>query len=417
MKSYALALTLTFLSAYCFAISDTTLKFTDLTYSQIFEQARKDKKPIMLYFHFDGCGACVKMEKEVFNKTAVFEYYNKQFTLYSINILKGEGKEINKQYNVQLCPTFLFVNADGITYHKAVGFLPENEFLEHGKKGSSGKATLSLMKQEYKKGNRKKKFLFDYIYLLRDSYELDSLTVNQYVNQLTEEEMQEPKNLKLIYEFAVHQFKVFLPLESKGFSALIRHKDKLQRQFDADQVLVRIKWIAFATMRKAAEINNKSLLLKAFDIADKHTSTKTLYFKELDGRVTGSMKPDNGHELTWLYFYSKNGPLQEYKDYLKKYSETIWNNSGKLNSLVYNMYMMEERKELLLLLEPLIIQSVELRRSYYNMDTYATLLYKLEKYTAAKKIAEEAIELAKEKGISYAETTKLLEEIKKKLPE
>ena len=43
--------------------ADTTITFRQINYSDVFKLAKQEQKHVFLYFHFDGCGACVKMEK------------------------------------------------------------------------------------------------------------------------------------------------------------------------------------------------------------------------------------------------------------------------------------------------------------------------------------------------------------------
>ena len=58
-------------------------------------------------------------------------------------------------------------------------------------------------------------------------------------------------------------------------------------------------------------------------------------------------------------------------------------------------------------------RSVELHKDVYNIDTFASLLFKRKKYEEALKIAEEAILLQKEAGQDTPVTQALLEKIKK----
>jgi hypothetical protein len=58
-------LTTLLLLIFCCKIyaNDTTIIFRKIKYSDVFEIAKKENKGVMLYFHFDGCGACIEMER------------------------------------------------------------------------------------------------------------------------------------------------------------------------------------------------------------------------------------------------------------------------------------------------------------------------------------------------------------------
>lgn len=79
-----------FLSFIFFNISNLAsgqIKFTELSWDETNKLISEQfDKPILLYFYFDGCGVCKKMEKSTFQDTAVFEYLNKHYLCYKINV-------------------------------------------------------------------------------------------------------------------------------------------------------------------------------------------------------------------------------------------------------------------------------------------------------------------------------------------
>lgn len=93
----------------------------------------------------------------------------------------------------------------------------------------------------------------------------------------------------------------------------------------------------------------------------------------------------------------------------------IWNDSSKLNSLAWHAY--EEHTDIKALVTSLklVKRSIELDRNYYNLDTYASLLYKTGSYSDAFKKAKEAVEKAKEDGLTYGSTLKLISKIKEEM--
>lgn len=76
---------LTFLIQGFVSASDSTIIFRQMDYDSLFKTAAKENKSVMLYFHFDGCGGCVTMEKIVFSDPKVFAYMNTQFVNFEIN--------------------------------------------------------------------------------------------------------------------------------------------------------------------------------------------------------------------------------------------------------------------------------------------------------------------------------------------
>lgn len=98
---------ITLLTQTLVVASDTSIVFRDIPYARLFETAAAEKKMVFMYFHFDGCGACVKMEKTAFRDKEVAEFYNSRFVSLDVNTRKDEGIETNKVYNVRMHPTSL----------------------------------------------------------------------------------------------------------------------------------------------------------------------------------------------------------------------------------------------------------------------------------------------------------------------
>ena len=80
------------------------------------------------------------MANNVFTLEAAGDYFNKNFVCVKIDMEKGEGPAIGKQYGVDAYPTFLIINADGKLMHKLVGAMSLEELIENvecGLKASS----------------------------------------------------------------------------------------------------------------------------------------------------------------------------------------------------------------------------------------------------------------------------------------
>jgi len=407
-----LTFTTVFLIQLSVAASDTTLLLRQISYSQVFELAKKEKKAVLLYFHFDGCGACVKMEKTAFVDKNVASFYNSNFVCLEVNTRKGEGVETNKIYNVQLHPTYLFLDENGNALHKIVGVFSPDEFILQAQNALNPTKTLTHFKQQYKDGKRDADFLFDYCYRLRDAYELDSLVINEYLNTQTTNDLSKEINIKFIYEFAVHAFKITTPFNSIAFNFMLNNRDKFYQYFNKDQVDTRIVWILNASIYEAIERQNEIVFSKSIEVLKSFDTGQTYTFKEMDGRTTGIITSKNLVLASQMEYYEKAGNLDKYNDALKQYLEKIWNDYDGLNTFAWNYYERYEDKVKLEKAVECVKRSIEINSNYANNDTYACLLYKLGKYEKALTQADKAIELAKQKNLDYKETADLIEKIK-----
>lgn len=409
-----LTFTTAFLIQLCAVASDSTLVLRQTSYSQVFELAKKEKKAVLLYFHFDGCGACVKMEKTAFVDKNVASFYNSNFVCLEVNTRKGEGIETNKIYNVELHPTYLFLDENGNTLHKIFGVFSPEEFILQAQNALSSTKTLAYFKQQYKDGKRDANFLFDYCYRLRDAHELDSLAINEYLNTQSIDDLSKEKNIKFIYEFAVHAFKITTPFNSIAFNFMLNNRGKFYKHFDHNQVDTRIIWIVHASIYEAIEKQNDTLFIESIDVLKAFDTGQTYIFKEMDGRTTGIITSKNLVLSSQMAYYEKANNSDKYNEVLKQYLEKAWNDYDELNTFAWKCYeKFHDRSKLEKAVE-CVERSIELNSTYANNDTYASLLYKLGKYDKALKEAEKAIELAKQKKLDYKETSDLIVKIKEK---
>ncbi|QJP35571.1 thiol reductase thioredoxin [Nonlabens sp. Ci31] len=103
-----------------------------------------------------------------------------------------------------------------------------------------------------------------------------------------------------------------------------------------------------------------------------------------------------------------HGTVTEFSD---KVVDEIWNDYSKLNSLAWHAYEYHDKINDLLKAIEIVERSIELYKINANVDTHAALLFKTGNYTQALKKAKEAIEVAKQNGESYEETSQLMNKI------
>ncbi len=392
--------------------ADTALLFRTVSYDKIFELARKEHKPIMLYFHFNGCGACVNMERTSFRDPEVIKFFNANFVNYAVNTMKGTGIEINKIYNVQLHPTMLFLNEKGEITDKIVGAFSPADFLQHGKDALDPQKTLSWFKKQYRRGKRDADFLLDYTHKLRDGYELDSFSINEYLNTQKDEDLSMEKNVKFIYQYAIHNTRICFPYGSRAYLFMKANKELFNKFFSEDQVETRLMFIVQDHVYQAIEKRDRSEFEKALEDLKYFEKGVEYQYKEMDGRVTMWNSGKYLVLLAELHFYDAIKDEAGYQNVLQQYLSKIWNDSEALNEIAWEWY--EESYDDKRLEKGLecVMRSIELKSNYNNNDTYAALLYKLGQFEKAEKQAEIAIEIAKKQNEDYTATTELLSKIK-----
>lgn len=129
----------------------TNIHFKHARFTKILDEAEQQKKPILIYVTSDGCGPCIRMEREVFSDTTVQKFYNNSFVCGKIYIRRtgsvmktSDYKELNRHklkfldlHDIQEAfPTFMVLDHNGQLIDKRTGFMDVNSFLTFGKSSS-----------------------------------------------------------------------------------------------------------------------------------------------------------------------------------------------------------------------------------------------------------------------------------------
>ena len=69
------------------------------------EQAKKENKLIFMDCYTSWCGPCKMLAKEVFTDPDVAAFFNEKFVNAKVDMEKGEGPALKKQYGVNAFPT------------------------------------------------------------------------------------------------------------------------------------------------------------------------------------------------------------------------------------------------------------------------------------------------------------------------
>lgn len=390
------------------AHAEVKIAFRDIPYSELFDTARKERKAVMLYFHFDGCGACMQMEKNAMADSLLAAWWNDNYVSFEINTRTPEGREVNSVYKVEMHPTFLFLDPDGKELHKVVGLYSKGDFLTQGKRALESSRTLQTYHSRYRSGERITEFLFEYSYMLRDAYELDSAVVNEYLRSLSAEGMNEERNLRYIYEFCVHHYQVYTPFGSIAFNHLLNERVRYESLFEKDQVAARIVWILHAALYDAMEKQDKARFDQIADVLRPFDNGQSYVYKEIDSRVTGMISAKHQVAGAYMTYYEKSGEPDAYLNARKHYLKLIRNDASGLNDFARGMHERTSDPEKLKCALKCAKRAVRLEPVHAYIDTQAWLLYDTGDYKGAIRAGYRAIELAKKENQDYSETEKLV---------
>jgi thioredoxin 1 len=147
---------------------------------------------------------------------------------------------------------------------------------------------------------------------------------------------------------------------------------------------------------------------KMKDLLDKHLGIK----KEENSKF----EDEFSKEIVDAYLGIKKEGNSKFEDeFSKEIIDAMWDNYSELNTLAWHAYEYHDDIDSIVMALKLVKRSIELNDNYHNLDTHAALLYKTGSYTDAIRMAKKAIEKAKLTDVDYSTTTKLIENIIKKM--
>ena len=106
------------------------INFSEISYEESLKQANKKEKLIFIDCYTSWCGPCKKLSKEVFTAKPVKKYFDNNFINLKIDMEKGEGPKLSKQFGISSYPTLLLIDSDGNIVAKKIGAPSVNDFLE-----------------------------------------------------------------------------------------------------------------------------------------------------------------------------------------------------------------------------------------------------------------------------------------------
>lgn len=92
------------------------------TLKEALNKAKEEgKNLVFLDCYTDWCGPCRYMSTKVFTTKIAGDYFNANFVNIKINMEKGEGVDVAKEYKIRAYPTFLILDVNGKVLYKQEG--------------------------------------------------------------------------------------------------------------------------------------------------------------------------------------------------------------------------------------------------------------------------------------------------------
>lgn len=384
---------------FLFLLISTTLfsqdgiKFGKQSFAKTLEQAKKENKLIFLDAFASWCGPCKLLDKNVFPKKEVGDYFNANFLNLHIDMEKGEGIEIAKKYSIYSYPTLLFINGDGKVVYKAAGYMSPQELISIAKEAVNPENTLENKIAKFEAGEKDPEFLMG---LIKNTYATDfslaQKVATRYFQTRTDATYSKEEAGMLLFFTKT--------IDDDLYKIFTAKKAELSTQIPESYLAEYDKQLKLNTvLQKSFDANTQSINEQVF-LAE---GTK-IYGEKEANQLLNKINMD-------LFFTQK-----KYDDYAKSALNYYQNPkdfaTDELNNVAWNFYLYVTDKTLLTQVTQLCLEGIKKEENSQNTDTLANIYYKLGDNKNAKLWAKKSIEIAKAKGDEYASTEELLKKIK-----
>lgn len=201
------------------------------SWKELLQQADSEKKLVFVDVYTKWCIPCKIMDQQVFTLADVASFYNTNFVSYKLDAEEGEGVALNKQYGVEVYPTYLFIDpATGALVHKSTGRQAPDVFINTGRTALQPDRSSVSLEQQYRNGKRDKQFIMMYTDQLASSFARQKLdtVVRNYLQQVS---------YNLTDTLAWHLFnKYSVGSSSPAADYLFANKDGLCRQYGKHEI-------------------------------------------------------------------------------------------------------------------------------------------------------------------------------------
>jgi thioredoxin 1 len=107
--------------------------FIENSWDEALKQAGLQKKYIFVDAYATWCGPCKMLKAQTFTDDKAAAFYNSNFINVAIDMEKGRGPELARQWQLRAYPTLIIFDSKGKPVLGTVGFIKPDELIRFGR--------------------------------------------------------------------------------------------------------------------------------------------------------------------------------------------------------------------------------------------------------------------------------------------
>lgn len=292
-----------------FSAQAQEIAFEHGSYASVCAKAKAENKLVFIDFYTSWCGPCKAMAQTVFKEDTVGRYFNSHFISYKIDAEKGEGKALAAKYDVKLYPTYLFLDARGAVFNRAIGRCTDTVFLgiaEKARTEYTDPNSLPRLKAQYAARKKDTAFLRLYLNKLVAAHMHAYEVLEQYLLVDTALRPDSREMMELLLKYPLEPY-----YGSRAAQALEKYSEHFRQMADSPQrkQLAILGNLLFTNTRNyAVEAKSEAAMHKCIAAWEKMEP----YIKSFYTR-----------ESLWLAYYSASGNWTRYGSLANRWLDSI----------------------------------------------------------------------------------------------
>ncbi len=365
------------------SLATAQIEFTKDNWQTALANAKEQNRYIFVDAYTTWCGPCKMMDRDVFSQASVGDFYNANFINVKLDMERGDGPAVARQFGVYAYPTYLFISPEGELVHRSAGVQAPERFIELGKAGLDPKRQWTRLSAIYNKGDRSPELLKNYtVASFETGNRIYSKLAEKYLD--TQSDWTTYENMEFLLKYADD-------FDEKPMEYVLNNREIFNNAFGKELVDKQLK---SSISKKLFSGYGPRLSLDEVDKTFQRTFPGQAEQYSMEFRIMYfDMAKDQDKYMTTV------------EKYMDVYSSNNW---SELNSYAWRFYEYADDNARLEKALSWALMSVGMESNFYNTDTAAALYYKLGDQNNARKYAQKAIKHAQKSGEDFSPTMELL---------